>query len=346
MTAGTLALRVTTIVLFIAGGFFFPLLFIPAVLVGWALVDELRRASTPDPRLTATGADPNWKSYWLPLCESPAETAFLEAMIEAFGLTADKGILRGGGLTLDMQVVMHPYRVDFLVNSWLIVEVDGAAHHSSPEAVASDQARDAFLLAKGYPTLRIPAKVVFSTPGDSVNRVRAAIVQFSRAPEPGKFQMLDGFNRFTAGINSSIAEANGKASTWIERARLEAEAQQSPSIKTENFQSELEKEIMLEAVEKERVRQFQLRSKLGGDALLATLFQMASDRAQVEHGYASTVSGRRIRDEVAMNAAIRDRQLLERLRNREYRSAYEEARKVLGGSGDHYDAIAALLDER
>jgi quercetin dioxygenase-like cupin family protein len=62
-------------------------------------------------------------------------------------------------------------RVDFLANKHLVVEIDGAAYHSSAEAVENDRIRDEYLIENGYVILRIPAKVVFNSPGDAVERV-------------------------------------------------------------------------------------------------------------------------------------------------------------------------------
>lgn len=162
-------------------GIFFPLFFVVAAWLGWTIYDTLKNPQPPPPdewyarRWTTTAADPRWRSDFLAFCESPAETKFLDAIIDAYGLIPDNGVLKGTGLTLDLQVEVKPYRLDFLANAWLAVEVDGAAYHSSPEAVARDKERDEFLRAEGYTVLRIPAKVVFATPEEAVGRVRSAI---------------------------------------------------------------------------------------------------------------------------------------------------------------------------
>lgn len=177
----TIAVRLGIILVLCSLGVFFPLLFIVAAWLGWTIYDTLKNPPPPTPdewyarRWTTTAADPRWRSDFLAFCESPAETKFLEAMIAAYGLIPDKGVLKGAGLTLNLQVEVKPYRLDFLANTWLAVEVDGAAYHSSPEAVARDKERDEFLRAQGYAVLRIPAKVVFATPEEAVGRVQSAI---------------------------------------------------------------------------------------------------------------------------------------------------------------------------
>ena len=168
------------------GGFFFPLLFIPAVILGWSLTAtpaERREALKPEPKSSAihragVGAGtPDWRGSYLEACESPAESSFLIAMIEGFSLQPQHGVLKGKGLTLDMQVGMGLYRLDFLANGWLVIEIDGAAYHTSPEAVARDKRRDAYLLSHNYTVLRIPAKVVFSTPAQAVAMVRTSLAE-------------------------------------------------------------------------------------------------------------------------------------------------------------------------
>ena len=128
-----------------------------------------------------TADDPDWPEYFLEACESPAETAFLEAMINGYDLKPDNGILVAPSFELDMQTEYKPYRLDFLVNKWLVVEIDGDAWHSSPEGVERDGIRDEFFRGKGFSVLRIPAKIVFQTPTEAVGRVRAAIASGRQA---------------------------------------------------------------------------------------------------------------------------------------------------------------------
>lgn len=165
---------------FFLGGFVFPILFLLALLIGWSLIHDFRNPQQEidawfTRRWTTTANDPNWITYFLPFCESPAESAFLEAMIRAHDLVPDKGLLQGVGLKLELQVKIPPYRADFLINRWLVVEIDGATYHSSPEAIERDKARDEFMQDDGYSVLRIPASVVFATPDEAVDRVKAML---------------------------------------------------------------------------------------------------------------------------------------------------------------------------
>ena len=65
--------------------------------------------------------------------------------------------------------------VDFLVAGRLVVEVDGYEFHSSKEQFEVDRARDAALLGRGYPTIRIPARVVIHEPELAAEMLRSAI---------------------------------------------------------------------------------------------------------------------------------------------------------------------------
>jgi len=140
---------ITAVLVF--AGFAFPLVWIAAAFFAYTTFQAFPDPEPETPenmyrtrQSTVTADDPEWREYFLAACESPAETAFLEAMIKGYDLKPDKGILVGAGIELDMQTEYKPYRLDFLVNKWLAV-------------------------------LRIPAKVVFQKPTEAVSRVRAAI---------------------------------------------------------------------------------------------------------------------------------------------------------------------------
>lgn len=116
---------------FFAGGFLF-----------WALYKDIKEA--PAKRAEAAEiqralAEPPTVEQVEWSCESPAETAFLNAMIEAYDLKPAPYGLEGKGLHLNNQVGFGNYRVhggsqyraDFVVDDKLIVEIDGAAYHLS-----------------------------------------------------------------------------------------------------------------------------------------------------------------------------------------------------------------------
>lgn len=97
-------------------------------------------------------------------CESPAETDFLLAIIEKYSMKFSRGAFRGDGIKVRKQVEIDCFRVDFLFNDDLIVEIDGHEFHSGKENADRDARRDSILRAKGYKMLRIPAYRVFHNP--------------------------------------------------------------------------------------------------------------------------------------------------------------------------------------
>ncbi|KAA2211254.1 endonuclease domain-containing protein [Teichococcus oryzae] len=168
------------------GGLVFPyLLLLAGILTFIVLQDMFTPRPVPSPpapprppprRLIVTAADSDWKAPFLEFCESPAEATFLETVISAYRLLPEKGILKGSGLSLELQVEKKPYRLDFLADGWLAVEIDGATYHSSPEAVAADAVRDDALRFQGFTVLRIPATIVFRDKAETIRRLRTALL--------------------------------------------------------------------------------------------------------------------------------------------------------------------------
>lgn len=97
-------------------------------------------------------------------CDSPAETDFLRAIIETYKMSFSEGAFRGCGVTVRKQVEIGRFRVDFLFNEELIVEIDGHEFHSGRDNANRDARRDEMLRAKGYRLLRIPAYRVHHNP--------------------------------------------------------------------------------------------------------------------------------------------------------------------------------------
>lgn len=121
--------------------------------------------------------DPDWKSFYMKVCESPAEEQFLEALINEYDLKPDYGVLRSSRLVCEMQFKHGRYRFDFLLNGRLVVEIDGFSYHSSSEAVERDRIRDAFSTDQQFTVLRIPATIVFKQPETAISRVQAALMK-------------------------------------------------------------------------------------------------------------------------------------------------------------------------
>ncbi|TLP44918.1 DUF559 domain-containing protein [Cohaesibacter sp. CAU 1516] len=176
-----------------------PLLILQLVVI-WGVTAWIRpkykSACSPSNELdTLTSDDEDWQRHFRRCCESPAEVAFLDAMVAAFNLMPEKGRLRGEGLTLQMQVPVLNYRLDFLIDDGLIVEVDGAKWHSTPEAIERDAERDKALAREGYEILRIPAKVTLYNPEDAIKQVsyaRSAWLDRKAQARSSRAQGLDG----------------------------------------------------------------------------------------------------------------------------------------------------------
>ncbi len=80
--------------------------------------------------------------------------------------------LRAAGIHPDLQVEIGPYRVDFLIDGWLVVECDGA-FHGTEEQFAWDRRRDAYLNATGYRVLRFTYRQVVDEWAATLHTIRS-----------------------------------------------------------------------------------------------------------------------------------------------------------------------------
>ena len=183
-----LHIRIPFVIICVMLGFVFPLLFLLAAFIAWTIFSDIKEAPEREAqrieaerRANASLSISDIRQH----CESPAEEAFLDAMVEAFELRTGPGSIEGSGLRLRNQVGMGQFRVhksdsswqyraDFLIDDHLVVEIDGATYHSSPEALERDRKRDADLRRDGYSVLRIPAQVVFQNPIEAIRLVHSA----------------------------------------------------------------------------------------------------------------------------------------------------------------------------
>lgn len=191
--------RIALAVVCILLGFLFLPLFLVGGLIVWSVYRDIieepaRRAEQAeiDARINAPVSVENIRGQ----CESPAETAFLEAMVSAYKLQIGPGAIQGRGLRLRNQVSVgrlniysghasSQYRADFLIDDKLVVEIDGATYHSSPEAVLRDLKRDDDMRREGYSILRIPAREVFLDSAAAVKKVEDARVLLRRTGDLG-----------------------------------------------------------------------------------------------------------------------------------------------------------------
>lgn len=87
------------------------------------------------------------------------------------------------GIGYDAQVLLRGIgRVDFLIQGYLIVEVDGFAFHSSREAMRRDLGRNNASTLAGFAVLRYMPEHIWFEPERVVAEIRAVL----RRPRPGK----------------------------------------------------------------------------------------------------------------------------------------------------------------
>jgi len=107
------------------------------------------------------------------LCESEPELLLLRRLIDDFGLTLQGNVLISvdGTFIVQPQVKIINYRVNFLVNDLLIIEVDGKKYHSNDKAFEHDRKRDQKLSVEGYETLRFYAKQIYQELKDVIQMI-------------------------------------------------------------------------------------------------------------------------------------------------------------------------------
>lgn len=196
--------------------FFFPFTLILVGFLAWTIYEDFKPSSRLEvpPRPTwrdARPEDANWLDLFCEGCESPAEEAFLRAVVKEFDLQPQSGTLISPKLTLEMQVEIASYRFDFLANGRQVIEIDGAAYHSSPDQMERDRVRDEYCVERGYKVLRIPASTVFNMPDEVVQRVKAILAEtpvYTR-PRPTKFVSRKGtIAQNVAAFSETLAELN------------------------------------------------------------------------------------------------------------------------------------------
>ncbi|TAU67463.1 endonuclease domain-containing protein [Rhizobium ruizarguesonis] len=222
--------------------FLFPWVLLLVGILAWTVYTDLvspKYPSVPPPRTwrDAKPLDDDWLTLFCEGCESPAEEQFLRAMVKEFALKPNNGVLESPELILAMQVEVENYRFDFLANGRQVIEVDGAAYHSSPDQVERDRIRDEYSVRSGYKVLRIPAAVVFKSPQEAIRRVRAAIAETPSYTTPKKMTLpsetrtfAQHFNGFLDGVarfdrNVSVLQQVNQATMGFEAA-IETEEKQ------------------------------------------------------------------------------------------------------------------------
>lgn len=114
-------------------------------------------------------------------------------MVQHYALKPVDDCLMGQGITLELQYPIDKCRADFLINDCLIIEIDGAAYHTSNQAIRRDTKRDKFIRSRGFHILRIPAKYPLYRTTATINKVRRAISIAAKAEIKKKYAEEDRF---------------------------------------------------------------------------------------------------------------------------------------------------------
>ena len=62
-------------------------------------------------------------------------------------------------------------RVDFLVNSRLVIEVDGKEFHNNENSFKNDRLRDQKLILEGFLPVRFPASQIYKSPSAAAKMI-------------------------------------------------------------------------------------------------------------------------------------------------------------------------------
>lgn len=246
------------------------------VVIGWLLwtiIEDLKApsvVSVPPPTSwrDVRAEDNDWLEAFCAGCESPAE----RAMVRAFDLKPDSGKLHSPALTLEMQVKVGSYRFDFLANGRQVIEIDGAAWHSSPEQKERDRIRDAFSVDEGFMVLRIPAKTVFSTPDTAIAQVKAALVttpRYTHSVRPKAAAPRKTFSQHLGAVADGVAAVDRYVTVASVKQKALSEfklALSNEKMLLEALMMDTKREIKLDAMPPEQRKIFDdLRAKLDAD---------------------------------------------------------------------------------
>ncbi|HHX10655.1 MAG TPA: DUF559 domain-containing protein [Firmicutes bacterium] len=126
--------------------------------------------------------------------------------------------LKKAGVSFEREVSINHFTVDFLVDEWLIVEVDGWSHLTSSRQV-EDKKRQSELEAWGFSVIRVPAMEISHRAGlkQWVNKV----VKLSKQGPPGLTQ--GGFENIH--LKQSVERARDQLREQARKAGLRVQRQ-------------------------------------------------------------------------------------------------------------------------
>lgn len=76
-------------------------------------------------------------------------------------------LLQESGVPFQFQRKIGPYRIDYLIAGYLIVELDGPQHNQE-----RDKKRDDYLARLGYRILRIPVRIMVTCPEACIETIK------------------------------------------------------------------------------------------------------------------------------------------------------------------------------
>jgi len=100
-----------------------------------------------------------------------------QRVVEEYHANADSKIetiyfklLEKQGIKFKFQYKISVFRADFLIDGWLIFEIDGPLHDKGRDGI-----RDAHLKQLGYETFRVPAWIAASSPSAVIENIKELI---------------------------------------------------------------------------------------------------------------------------------------------------------------------------
>ncbi len=143
------------------------------------IVDAARRgALLPDAHLPALRRELSQEKRRLLDRSDPAAESILESVARVG--------LQEAGLEPEAQVRIGQFRVDFLLDGWLVMECDGSDHHSGPVEFESDRQRDSALATMGYRVLRFSYRQIVDAWPSTLRTIQRVL---SAGPGFGSFRM-------------------------------------------------------------------------------------------------------------------------------------------------------------
>ncbi|WP_087106765.1 endonuclease domain-containing protein [Parendozoicomonas haliclonae] len=112
------------------------------------------------------------------LCESEPEALLLQELIIDLNLNLKSESSVGNKfLTLQCQKRILDFRVDFIINDMVVVEVDGKKYHDNSKSFVNDRKRDQKLMAKGYKVVRLPASQVYQNCAEAIENIINIVIR-------------------------------------------------------------------------------------------------------------------------------------------------------------------------